>query len=96
MAEFQSASAIRQELMSENVSALDYVPIKAKEIYLEAIQNGKMPADASMLDYSVISSFRLNSTARDVDIHDAAGGLYNRLCEMSAEATSISSLIFCS
>ena len=93
MAEFQSASAIRQELIAENVSALDYVPIKAKEIYFEAIQNGKMPADASMLDYSVISSFRLNSTARDVDIHDAAGGLYNRLCEMSAEATSISSLM---
>lgn len=93
MAEFQSASAIRQELLSENISALDYVPEKAREIYFEAIQNGKMPADASMLDYSVISSFRLNSTARDVDIHDAAGGLYNRLCEMSAEATSISSLM---
>ena len=93
MAQFQSASAIREELAVGNISALDYVPEKAKEIYLEAIQNGKMPADASLLDYSVISSFRLNSTAHDVDIHDAAGGLYNRLCEMSAEATSISSLM---
>ena len=93
MAQFQSASAIREELAIGNISALDYVPEKARAIYLEAIQNGKMPADTSLLDYSVISSFRLNSTATNVEIHDAAGGLYNRLCEMSAEATSISSLM---
>ena len=91
--EIQSASAIRSNFKDHDISALDYVPKKARAIYFEAIKNGKMPADASLLDYSVISSFRLNSTAHDVDIHDAAGGLYNRLCEMSAEATSISSLM---
>lgn len=92
MAEFQSATAIREELAENRISALDYVPINARTIYLNAIDSGKMPSDISRLDLSIISSFRLNSPTADVDYHDAAGGLYNRLCDMSAEATSISSL----
>ena len=92
MVKYQSASAIREELMAGNISALDYVPESAKSVYEEAIINGKMPSDTSLLDYSVITSFRLNSPSADVDIHDAMGGLYNRLCDISAEATSISSL----
>lgn len=92
MAEFQSASAIREELFENNISALNYIPENVKNIYLEAIQNGKLPCDSARLDLAVISFFRLNSPAADIDIHDAAGGLYNRLCEISAEATSISHL----
>ena len=92
MAEFQSATAIREELAANNLSALDYVPENARRIYLKAIGEGKMPADVTLLDFSVISSFRLNSPSDSVPIHDAAGGLYNRLCEISADATSISSL----
>ena len=92
MSEYQSATAIREELASANISALDYVPKNAKEIYLKAINDGKMPSDVSRLDLSVISSFRLNSPAENSEIHDAAGGLYNRLCDLSAEANSISSL----
>ncbi len=92
MQEFQSASAIRQELVAENCSALDYVPNSAKNIFLKAISDGKMPSDASRLDYSVISSFRLNSPNVHPDIQDASGGLYNRLCDLSADASSISSL----
>ena len=92
MAEFQSASAIRQELEAKNASALDYVPLYAKKIYTEAMSDGKMPSDASRLDYSVIASFRLNSPTLHPDIQDASGGLYNRLCDLSAEANSISSL----
>ena len=92
MAKYQSASAIREDLMSQNISALDYVPESARNVYIEAINDGKMPSDTSLLDYSVISSLRLNSPSAGVDIHDAAGGLYNRLCDLSAEATSISSL----
>ena len=92
MAEFQSATAIREELAADNISALDYVPENAKCVYTKAIESGKMPSDISRLDFSVISSFRLNAPAADVDFHEAAGGLYNRLCDMSAEATSISSL----
>ena len=92
MAEFQSASAIRQELAAENTSALDYVPKPARNVFDHAISSGKMPSDSSLLDYSVISSFRLNSPKASPDIQDAAGGLDNRLCDLSAEATSISSL----
>lgn len=92
MAEYQSASAIREELTSKNLSALNYVPEKAKQIYREAVEDGKMPSEISRLDISVISSFRLNSPVAQTDIHDATGGLYNRLCDFSAEATSISSL----
>ena len=92
MAEFQSASAIREELAEGNLSALDYVPNNAKNIYLKAVDEGKMPADASRLDLSVISFFRLNSPSENPDIQDAAGGLYNRLCDLSADANSIISL----
>lgn len=92
MNEFQSASAIREELLSGNISALNFVPENARNIYLNAIDEDKMPSDVSRLDLSVISSLRLSSPTADVDIHDATGGLYNRLCEMSAEANSISSL----
>lgn len=92
MAEFQSASAIRDELFANNFSAFDYLPENAGIIYNNAIANGKMPADSSRLDTAVISFFRLNSPEVDVDIHDASGGLYNRLCDKSAEASSISSL----
>lgn len=92
MAEFQSATAIREALSEDFNSALEYVPKSAKDIYSKAITNGKMPADVTKLDTAVISSFRLNSSDASVDIHDAMGGLYNRLCDMSAEATTISSL----
>ena len=92
MANYQSATAIREELAEDNLSALDYVPENAKEVYLRAIENGKMPSDATRLDVSVISSFRLNSPTATPDIQDATGGLYNRLCDISAEANSISSL----
>ncbi len=92
MAEYQSASAIREELALNNISALDYVPEKAKQIYIDAIQDGKMPSDISRLDIGIISSLRLNSPVAMPDIHDAMGGLYNRICDLSADANSISSL----
>ena len=92
MSAFQSASAIREELYDLNYSALDYIPNGAKKVYLEAIDNHKMPTEVSHLDYSVISSFRLNSPIEEREIHDAAGGLYNRLCYLSADVTSINGL----
>ena len=92
MTEYQSASAIREELSEGNNSALDYLPSMAKKVFTEAIDEGRMPADTSRLDAAVISSLRLNSSKSGSDIQDAAGGLYNRICEHSAEANSISSL----
>ena len=91
--EFQSASSIRGKIMEKSRHAFDYVPQNAKNVFAEAILEGKMPSDPTRLDLAVISSFRLNSPSESVNIHDAGGGLYNRLCDMSAEATSISSLV---
>ena len=92
MTEFQSASAIREELLADNISALDYIPKNAKNVFLKAMDEGKMPSDVSRLDLSVISKLRLTSPVAECDFHDASGGLYNRICDASAEATSISSL----
>ena len=91
--EFQSATAIRDAITQKSHSALEYVPENAKKVYAEAILEGKMPSDSAKLDLAVISSLRLNSPSDWTDIHDAGGGLYNRLCDISKEATSISSLV---
>lgn len=93
MAEIQSATAIREQIALSIETALDFVPETARMIYSEAIKNDKMPSDIKYLDMAVIASLRLNSSSESSDIQDAKGGLYNRLCEMSAEATSISSLM---
>ena len=93
MEEYQSASAIREELSAGYISALDYVPENAKSIYLKAIDEGKMPSDASKLDSAVVGYFRLNPPKSWVELHDAGGGLYNRLCDCAAEAASISALV---
>lgn len=91
--QIQSASAIRTEISENNFSALDYIPNIAKDTFFKAIEEGKMPSDMSKLDTAIISSLRLNSPSNTVDIHDAAGGLYNRLCTLSTKVTSISSLM---
>ena len=89
----QSASAIRNLLKQKEDSALDYVPKNAKEVFLKEISSGYAPTDESLLDSAVISYFRLNSPRAFVDIHEADGGLYNRLCQMSTAATTISALL---
>lgn len=89
---FQSASAIRDEFYQNEFSALDFVPENAKDIFLTAERDGKLPADQSKLDSAVIASFRLSSPTAFDDFHDAKGGLYNRLCEKCAKVSSISSL----
>ncbi len=88
----QSATAIRELIAKNDSTAFDYIPENAKTTFSQAAEAGKMPSDISRLDTAVISFFRLNPPSDTVNIHDAAGGLYNRLCDMSAEAESISSL----
>lgn len=90
---YQSATSIRGKIIENDHSAFDFVPENAKKVYLDAICDGKLPSNTARLDLAVISSLRLNSPTDWSDIHDAGGGLYNRLCDISAEATSISSLV---
>lgn len=90
--ELQSANSLRKLINGRDNSAFNYIPNTAARAFFDAQKDGKMPSDESRLDNAVISHFRLNSPTESVNIHDAAGGLYNRLCRISAQATSISSL----
>ncbi len=90
---FQSATAIRSLIASNSASAFDYVPKKAKNIYIEAVTNGHLPTEMSLLDTAIITNFRLNPPKAECNIHDTAGGLYNRLYENSMTASTINSLV---
>ncbi len=91
---FKSAMAIRALMKKNDMSALDFVPKAAKSVFSEALSKNKAPCLAARLDAAVISSFRLNTPkATGKEIHDAEGGLYNRIRSASFDADSISSLI---
>ena len=89
----QSAGAIRKMISKNQNSALDYIPRTSIDHILRGIDNGSIPTDEALLDRAIISSFRLNPPSDKRDIHDAEGGLYNRLYENSFKANNISSLI---
>lgn len=90
--EFQSASAIRNLFCEDLNSALEYIPKNSINTILSAYKSGQFPCDNEKLSCAIISHFRLNSPTAETDIHDAAGGLYNRLLTASLEANSISRL----
>lgn len=89
---YQSASAIRKTMFTDIYSALKYIPNNARNIISSAFKNKKAPCDAERLSSAILSYFRLNLPSAECDIHDAGGGLYNRLKNASFEATSISTL----
>ena len=90
--EFQSASAIRNEFWKDLSSALNFIPNNSKNTLSSAIARGDMPCDTERLSSAVLSFFCLNSPSASYSIHDADGGLYNRLKTASLKATSISTL----
>jgi predicted nucleotidyltransferase len=90
--ELQSATGIREFIHQGEISALEYVPYCTKNIYLDLVKEGSFPSDADKISSALISFLRLNPTLPN-DIHDAQGGLYNRLRDKSFEANSISSLV---
>jgi predicted nucleotidyltransferase len=89
----QSAMAIRHSLSEKDISALEYVPDTSKSILLDAIKTGDFPCDEEKLSSAVISSFRLNCSPVSEQIHDAAGGLYNRLKDISFESNTIDDMV---
>ena len=89
----QSATAIRNNLFEDGVSALEYVPNAVKNILLNASENGDFPCDEEKLSSAIISSFRLDLPSDHEKIHDAAGGLYNRLRAISFETNTISDMV---
>lgn len=87
-----SALAIRELLGKNEISALDFIPDIAKnEIFSE--MGKSFPTNDDKLSLAILSTLRLNSPALKSSVHDAAGGLYNRLHSASFEAESIQSLI---
>ena len=89
----QSASAIRNSIEAKDISALEFVPNITKDIILEAISTGDFPCENEHLSTAIITSLRLNSSTSNLDIHDTAGGLYNRLYDLSFRANTIESFI---
>ena len=89
----QSASAIRSMLTQDVNKALSYIPDEARSVFSSAYAQELFPTVPERLDTALISFLRLNSPEGACDIHDAAGGLYNRLHDLSFEAHSISSLV---
>ena len=87
----QSASAIRAAVFSGDESAFSHLPECVARDLREKIVSGLLPVDEEALSPALISHFLLNN-APVHDIHDAQGGLYNRIAAKSREATSISSL----
>ena len=89
----QSATAIRNSIEQKDISALEYVPGITKKVILDAIQTGDFPCENESLATAVIASLRLNSSTDCEEIHDANGGLYNRLKDLSFKTNTIESLI---
>ena len=91
--EHQSATAIRQLFFKNLKSALKFIPKNTISTISEEYNNGLFPTNQEKLSSAIISHIRLNSPDADTDIHDAKGGLYNRLYNESFKANTISSLI---
>lgn len=89
----QSASAIRSSSTISPISALDYMPLSSKNTILSAINSGAYPCDMEKLSTAIISHFRLNPPSAEQAIHDAGGGLYNRIYNNSFKTNSINELI---
>jgi predicted nucleotidyltransferase len=89
----QSATAIRNSIEHKDISALEFIPDITKNVILDAIQAGDFPCESERLSTAVIASLRLNSSTGCEEIHDASGGLYNRLKDLSFKTNTIESLI---
>ena len=89
----QSASAIRNLITKNFNSALDYVPTNTIEVLSHEYNSHAFPTDAEKLSSAILSHLRLNSPIKQSHIHDAKGGLYNRLYNASFKANNLSSLI---
>ena len=89
---YQSATAIREAVKNSDITALEYIPEGAKRDILTALKNGEFPCDVEKLAPAIISNFRINPVPGK-RIHDAEGGLYNRLAKMSGKTSTISQLV---
>jgi predicted nucleotidyltransferase len=85
----QSAAAIRNLMIHDKISALEYLPKSSKDVLISELES--FPCDIERISSAIISYFRLNTP--EGSFHDADGGLYNRISKYSFETDSISHLI---
>ena len=90
---YESATAIRAISCEVPNDALIHIPEATRETVSRAIDEGLFPATTDNLSSIIIPSLLLNSTAPDEEIHDAAGGLYNRLIAAARRSVTISELV---
>ena len=90
---YESATAIRAISCEAPNDALIHIPEATRETVSRAIDEGLFPATTDNLSSIIIPSLLLNSTAPDEEIHDAAGGLYNRLIAAARRSVTISELV---
>lgn len=90
---YASAAAVRAALQESPPRISDSLPSVAKEALTQAIKQGQAPCLTDRLSGAVLSSFRCNPPRDAHEVHDAQGGLYNRLLMKSQQASDLSSLI---
>ena len=90
---YESATAIRAISCEAPNDALIHISEATRETVSRAIDEGLFPATTDNLSSIIIPSLLLNSTAPDEEIHDAAGGLYNRLIAAARRSVTISELV---
>jgi len=90
--EHQSATAIRNKLLKDLNSAKNFVPKNSFDIISKQMYTNGCPISEEKIGNAVLANFRLNLPTEKRDIHDAGGGLYNRLIRLSHEATTLSAI----
>ena len=88
----QSATAIRKHILNKEFSAEDFIPKSSYNIILDEINSKRAPVDENKLELAILANLRLNSPDAECDVHDADGGLYNRLVRLSHEVNSLSAI----
>lgn len=92
-AKIASASATRNLLRNNYIEGLKYMPM-LNTLEIDKMKKlGYLPTDEERLSSAVITSFRMNTQLAPKSIHDAAGGLFNRLYLKSLEANTIENLV---
>lgn len=88
--EYPSATALRR-LISEGrpEEAFAFMPEGAAEVFRKAESAGLFPVDAERVTAAILGYFRLADPGSESKFAEAGGGLYERLCAASREATDL-------
>lgn len=89
----QSAAAIREAYCTSGIDSQKHLPKAVAGIIENCERNGDIPCSVSNISSAIIANLRLNPSHRDEEFHDAGDGLYNRLQNLSFEASDVTTLL---